>query len=228
MRRCARPGTRCWCQVGEGLSTAQPGGRGRQFAGDGGKTNSSRGRGVQDTPHERRHWLLWETFIASEAKQSNAFDSVMPGRCAASNPESRDSGSGAAHHPGMTGASFVAPLLTMTLTADAPSRPRSAPRPRVFQTFRPSSDRGRGECRVPGAPAALKYAHRCSQRGTGITRHSRTRWFYGLWRTPPHVLPYASTPVVLRAGHPSRRAILPGTPPRARRCRVHRIPSQRS
>ena len=30
------------------------------------------------------------------------FSTVVPGRCAASNPESRDSGSGAAHHPGMT------------------------------------------------------------------------------------------------------------------------------
>jgi hypothetical protein len=27
---------------------------------------------------------------------------VIPGRCKASNPESRDSGSGATHHPGMT------------------------------------------------------------------------------------------------------------------------------
>jgi hypothetical protein len=40
-----------------------------------------------------------ETVIASEAKQSST---VIPGRCEASSPESRDSGSGAAHHPGMT------------------------------------------------------------------------------------------------------------------------------
>jgi hypothetical protein len=38
------PGTRCWCQVGEGLSQARPGAQDRQFAGDGGKTNSSPGR----------------------------------------------------------------------------------------------------------------------------------------------------------------------------------------
>jgi hypothetical protein len=38
------PGTRCWCQVGEGLSKAQPGAEDHQFAGDGGKTNSSPGR----------------------------------------------------------------------------------------------------------------------------------------------------------------------------------------
>jgi hypothetical protein len=36
--------------------------------------------------------------IASEATQY----SVIPGRCEASNPESRDSGSGPADHPGMT------------------------------------------------------------------------------------------------------------------------------
>src|SRR4051794_10914692 len=30
------------------------------------------------------------------------FDRVIPGRCEASNPESRNSGSGATHHPGMT------------------------------------------------------------------------------------------------------------------------------
>jgi hypothetical protein len=29
-------------------------------------------------------------------------DTVIPGRCEASNPESRDSGSGPADHPGMT------------------------------------------------------------------------------------------------------------------------------
>src|ERR1700687_4250308 len=32
---------------------------------------------------------------------------VIPGRCEASNPESRDSGSGATHHPGMTSELFA-------------------------------------------------------------------------------------------------------------------------
>jgi hypothetical protein len=30
-----------------------------------------------------------------------------------------------------------------------------------------------------------KYAHEYSQRVTGITRHSRTQWFYGLFRDLP-------------------------------------------
>jgi hypothetical protein len=43
--------------------------------------------------------------------------------------------------------------------------------------------RGRGECRMPDAPAAScahignEYAHEYSQRATGTTRHSRTQWF---------------------------------------------------
>jgi hypothetical protein len=42
-------------------------------------------------------------------------------------------------------------------------------------------NRGRGECRVPVAPAAARVvvvSTRVSHHGrTGITRHSRTRWF---------------------------------------------------
>src|SRR2546429_5863407 len=34
--------------------------------------------------------------------QNGGFSAVIPGRCAASNPESRDSGSGPSDHPGMT------------------------------------------------------------------------------------------------------------------------------
>jgi hypothetical protein len=45
-----------------------------------------------------------------------------------------------------------------------------------------SPNRGRGECRVPNAPAAsraiVKQAHeRRHRRSTGITRHSHTQWF---------------------------------------------------
>jgi hypothetical protein len=51
-------------------------------------------------------------------------------------------------------------------------------------------NRGRGECRVPNAPAAscvIKNKH-TSVVTTGppeITRHSRTQWFYGLFRALP-------------------------------------------
>jgi hypothetical protein len=47
--------------------------------------------------------------------------------------------------------------------------------------------RGRGECRVPAAPAASRAlgigrTHTSNNEYTGIARHSRTQWFYGLCR----------------------------------------------
>ena len=47
--------------------------------------------------------------------------------------------------------------------------------------------RGRGECRAHGAPAAScakveSRAHTSSHGRTGITRHPRTQWSYGLYR----------------------------------------------
>jgi hypothetical protein len=60
------------------------------------------------------------------------------------------------------------------------SPPRRADAPELLQELPP---RGRGECRMPDAPAAScahigsEYAHEYSQRATGITRHSRTQWF---------------------------------------------------
>ena len=49
---------------------------------------------------------------------------------------------------------------------------------------------GRGECRVPDAPAAScalgsGRTHTSNNEYTGITRHSRTQWFYGLCRALP-------------------------------------------
>src|ERR1700680_278804 len=46
---------------------------------------------------------------------------------------------------------------------------------------------GRGECRVPAAPAAScalgsGRTHTSNNEYTGIARHSRTQWFYGLCR----------------------------------------------
>jgi len=54
-------GTRCWCQVGEGLYDCPTGRVDRQFAGDGGKTNSSPGRA--------RHKLL-KPFACGNAGRS--------------------------------------------------------------------------------------------------------------------------------------------------------------
>jgi hypothetical protein len=57
---------------------------------------------------------------------------------------------------------------------------RRADTPELLQELPP---RGRGECRMPDAPAAScahigsEYAHEYSQRATGITRHPRTQWF---------------------------------------------------
>jgi len=50
--------------------------------------------------------------------------------------------------------------------------------------------RGRGECRVPVAPAASRAlcigrTHTSNNEYTGIARHSRTQWFYGLCRALP-------------------------------------------
>src|SRR6202521_3584584 len=49
---------------------------------------------------------------------------------------------------------------------------------------------GRGECRVPAAPAAscalcIGRTHTSNNEYTGIARHSRTQWFYGLFRALP-------------------------------------------
>jgi hypothetical protein len=49
---------------------------------------------------------------------------------------------------------------------------------------------GRGECRVPAAPAAScaigsSRTHTSNNEYTGIARHSRTQWFYGLCRDLP-------------------------------------------
>jgi hypothetical protein len=45
-------------------------------------------------------------------------------------------------------------LLAMTAEFKHAFLPRGVMRPRVYLWFRPSADRGRGECRVPNAPAA--------------------------------------------------------------------------
>jgi hypothetical protein len=49
---------------------------------------------------------------------------------------------------------------------------------------------GRGECRMPAAPAAScalgsDRTHTSNNEYTGITRHSRTQWFYGVCRALP-------------------------------------------
>src|ERR1700730_15957275 len=46
---------------------------------------------------------------------------------------------------------------------------------------------GRGECRMPAAPAVSCACcsgrrHTSNNEYTGITRHPRTQWFYGLFR----------------------------------------------
>jgi hypothetical protein len=75
-------------------------------------------------------------------------------------------------------------------TADMSSRSRGAMRPRFAINLRPEN-RGRGECRAPDAPAA-SCAHGVVSMHTSIhsepseiTRHSRTQWFYGLYRALP-------------------------------------------
>ncbi len=104
---------------------------------------------------------------------------VIPGWSAGPDPESRDSGFDASHRPGMT---VSAPIPNM------PTRPRGAMRPSCAFIFRPQG--GRGECRVPVAPAAScalgsDGKHTSNNEYTGIARHSRTQWLYGLLRALP-------------------------------------------
>jgi hypothetical protein len=54
----------------------------------------------------------------------------------------------------------------------------------------PSAQRGRGERRMPVAPAApcalcISRTHTSNNEHTGNTRHSRTQWFYDLFRALP-------------------------------------------
>jgi hypothetical protein len=70
--------------------------------------------------------------------------------------------------------------------ADTVSRSRGMNRPSCASM---SAQRGRGECRVPNAPAAsrgkMKTTRVSHHRSTRIARHSRTRWFNGLPRALP-------------------------------------------
>src|SRR5260370_11396265 len=51
-------------------------------------------------------------------RNGSNLEAVIPGRCEASNPESRDSGSGPSDHPGMTKRLQVAPLPLDRLMTD--------------------------------------------------------------------------------------------------------------
>ena len=63
--------------------------------------------------------------------------------------------------------------------------------PEACMTSSPSSTRGRGECRVPNAPAAWcahsgrEYAHQYSQRKHRNHPASPTQWFYSFLRALP-------------------------------------------
>jgi hypothetical protein len=80
-------------------------------------------------------------------------------------------------------------IFKQHMSADTASRSRGADCARVVhETFRPK--KGRGECRAHGAPAAscarMESRTHTSRHGrTGITRHSRTQWAYGLYRALP-------------------------------------------
>src|SRR6185437_2166668 len=59
--------------------------------------------------------LAWIDSILTIWIASTRLDAVMPGRCEASNPESRDSGSGPSDHPGMTGNTKIKEEVPMKL-----------------------------------------------------------------------------------------------------------------
>src|SRR6266436_1104596 len=77
-------------------------------------------------------------------------------------------------------------LLAMTSKRESTTSRRIAPE----LCMNLSPNRGRGECRVPAAPAAscalcIGGKHTSNNEYTGIARHSRTQWFYGLCRALP-------------------------------------------
>jgi hypothetical protein len=76
------------------------------------------------------------------------------------------------------------------LFANAASRSRRAFRASFAINLPPSPVRGRGERRAPLAPAAscalcIGRKHTSNNEYLGITRRSRTQWFYGLLRALP-------------------------------------------
>jgi hypothetical protein len=66
------------------------------FATVGRVSRESQGQGQNSKTNQPK------SLTQNAASKTRASKTVIPGRCEASNPESRDSGSGAAHHPGMT------------------------------------------------------------------------------------------------------------------------------
>jgi hypothetical protein len=77
--------------------------------------------------------------------------------------------------------------LAMTASPHTTSRSR---RDAPELSMNSSAHGGRGECRVPVAPAAScalgsGRTHTSNNEYTGITRHSRTQWFYGVCRALP-------------------------------------------
>ena len=105
------------------------------------------------------------------------------------NPPPQRAGEGARHRKRRYDSNFkIAELAdTRQRFVDTGSRSRGRKRPSFALDRPPSPIRGRGECRVPNAPAAwcalgvVKYAHQYSQR-----RHRKhpafpTQWFYDLY-----------------------------------------------
>jgi hypothetical protein len=176
--------------------------------------------------------------------------------------------------PSQTSLGYWIVRSSRTMTAGVLTQLRSSRRqaPEILpNTFALFENRGRGECRVPSAPAAscalgvVSMYTSVHSGGTGITRHSRTRMVLtaygvlspatnsschrrrridGLTRPVELSKTFADlTPATgarttrfgrtLQHRSSSRAWIAHGTtrpaiPFRARRCRVHRIPSQRS
>jgi hypothetical protein len=110
----------------------------------------------------------------------------------------------------------------------------------LLDTF--ALQRGRGECRVPGAPAAScahggsEYAHEYSQRGRRDRPTFPTQWFYGLYVISPAIglschrrwqkmTSTNLTPASRRQDHTTSPSARPR--PRQGAARVHRIPLQR-
>ena len=104
---------------------------------------------------------LFVDLTSLRAKRSDP-DSVIPGRCEASNPESRDSGPGPSDHPGMTASGFTRSLKIESRTCDGGGALSPPLRGRVGE----GGSHGRQPCGYPPS-LALPRKSPARREGTG-------------------------------------------------------------
>ncbi len=91
---------------------------------------------------------------AAIAAGSRRDTTVIPGRCEASNPESRDSGSGPADHPGMTASGLLRRSAPRNDAPQIPQTTSSSPRdaPEALMNLPPKEGVGNAGCPLHPRP----------------------------------------------------------------------------